>query len=281
MPPLSTPLATFAMLAFGAGDFLGGLAVRRGDWRRVLPLAFASGAIVCAVAALLLPASSTALPWRWCGAGGICLAVGVTLLFRALAAGQMTQVAPVSAMVAIAVPVLVEVTTGAVIEPAILAGIMLAAVGAFLLASGDQGSAGHASRAAALRVALVAGLALAGFYVALDHVANTGDTLVSLVAIRGTALLITAAFAMFGSAQVSNRSSIAPAIGAGVLDGLACVLLLLAFRRGGLAQTSAIASLYPVATVLLAAGVLHERPSPRQRAGLLLVVPAILLLQSS
>ena len=71
------------------------------------------------------------------------------------------------------------------------------------------------------------------------------------------------------------------AICGGLLDGLANLLMLWAFTTGKLAQTAAIASLYPVSTILLAMLFLRERPSILQGAGLMLAIPSILLLKST
>ncbi|WP_352965297.1 EamA family transporter [Mesorhizobium sp. M1312] len=53
------------------------------------------------------------------------------------------------------------------------------------------------------------------------------------------------------------------------------------FRHRGLAETAAVASLYPVATIVLAIKVLRERPSMTQGIGLLLAIPAVFLLRST
>ncbi|ESZ04854.1 EamA family transporter [Mesorhizobium sp. L48C026A00] len=67
---------------------------------------------------------------------------------------------------------------------------------------------------------------------------------------------------------------------ASLLDGIAN-LLLMVFRHRGLAETAAVASLYPVATIVLAIKVLRERPSVTQGIGLLLAIPAVFPLRST
>ncbi|MER8460911.1 EamA family transporter [Mesorhizobium sp. M1348] len=84
-----------------------------------------------------------------------------------------------------------------------------------------------------------------------------------------------------GRSEVLQPRSLGVSVCAGLLDGTANVLLMLAFATGGLAETAAVASLYPVATILLAVAVLRERPSIPQGIGLLMAIPAVLLLKSS
>jgi drug/metabolite transporter (DMT)-like permease len=63
-----------------------------------------------------------------------------------------------------------------------------------------------------------------------------------------------------------------------VLDVGANVLYLLAIREGLLSVVSVLASLYPASTVVLAWIVLRERFAPMQRVGLVLAVPAVVLM---
>ncbi len=68
------------------------------------------------------------------------------------------------------------------------------------------------------------------------------------------------------------------AVGAGMLDTFANVLFLLAIREGLLSVVSVLSALYPVSTVVLARIVLGERYAALQRVGILLAVPATILM---
>ncbi|MGQ0482982.1 MAG: EamA family transporter [Pseudonocardia sp.] len=63
----------------------------------------------------------------------------------------------------------------------------------------------------------------------------------------------------------------------GALDALANALYLLAAQRGQLAVVGAVVALYPVTTVVLARVVHREPIGARQRFGLALAVPALVL----
>ena len=67
-------------------------------------------------------------------------------------------------------------------------------------------------------------------------------------------------------------------VGIGALDNVANVAYLLATRRGLLALVAVVSSLYPVATVVLARVVLHERLARHQVVGLVLAVVAVALI---
>lgn len=64
------------------------------------------------------------------------------------------------------------------------------------------------------------------------------------------------------------------AIGCGLLDALANVLILLGIRAGDLAVAAVLAAMYPAGTILLAAAVLRERIAPVQWVGLVLALVA-------
>jgi drug/metabolite transporter (DMT)-like permease len=70
------------------------------------------------------------------------------------------------------------------------------------------------------------------------------------------------------------------AIGAGALDMIANALYLLAVRIGPLSPVVTLASLYPASTILLARGILEERLSAWQTAGVLTALVAVLLIVS-
>ena len=68
-------------------------------------------------------------------------------------------------------------------------------------------------------------------------------------------------------------------VGVGLLDNGANLAFALAAAAGGLLTLNAVlASMYPVATVLLARGVLHERMSAIQKAGVGLALTGVALI---
>jgi uncharacterized membrane protein len=65
---------------------------------------------------------------------------------------------------------------------------------------------------------------------------------------------------------------------AGALDVTANLLYLLAIRQGLLSVVSVLSALYPVSTVILARIVLRERYAALQRVGMVIAVPATILM---
>jgi uncharacterized membrane protein len=120
-------LALAAALSYGIGDFLAGVGGRR-SLPALIPLIIqATGVVFAGVAVLLLARGSpTAGVLVWGALSGIGSGLGNWALVRGLALGQMSVVAPVSAVLTAALPVLVGVMLGEHLSGSAWTGIALA-----------------------------------------------------------------------------------------------------------------------------------------------------------
>ena len=276
---MAVVLALASAVVYGAADFLGGLASRRASVFGVVAMSQSVGlvALLALMPWLGGPVGSADLAWG--GAAGIAGAAGLVVFFRALAGGTMSVIAPVTAVTAAAVPVLVGLLTGERIEPRAAAGIALA-LAAVVLVSAEGGlSELRRARPASVAPALMAGAAFGLFFVLLDGTSQTSG-LTPLVAARvaSVALVMVVALAARRSLRV-NRAAFPLVALSGVGDMSANALFLLATQQEGqLAITGVLASLYPVTTVLLAQALLRERLVGAQVAGLGAAVVAVVLI---
>src|SRR5262245_11967378 len=111
---------------WGAADFIGGLASKRTSAYRVLFLAEIAGLVPFVVIALLLREQIPALGDMFLGVVSSLVGLGgLLLLYRALASGQMTIAAPVSALFAALIPVIFGFFTLGVPSPVTLLGFGL------------------------------------------------------------------------------------------------------------------------------------------------------------
>lgn len=272
---MSAVLALFAAITYGAADFLGGLLGRRMPTLTVVLWSQAVGGVLALVAAITLPAIQVnGADVAWGAAGGLAGTVGLFALYQGLAAGRMSVVSPVAALLTALVPLAVGVGLGE--RPAAIdwIGIVLAFPAIWLVASSnnvdDQGAGG-------VKYGLIAGLGFGVFFAALSQ-AGVGAGFWPLVGARSASVAVVAVIA------IARRVPLPPAghrllvavVGTG--DILANVFLLLAFRSGLLTLVSVLASLYPAVTVLLAVWVLSEPIGGRQRLGLLMALIAIVLI---
>jgi drug/metabolite transporter (DMT)-like permease len=272
-------LALMSAVVYGASDFLGGLSSRRASVFGVVALS----QLVGLVALLLL------LPWlggpvgpadlAWGVAAGLAGASGLLVFFRALATGVMSVVAPVTAVTAAAVPVLVGLAGGDSIGPWAALGIALALVAVVLVSAEGGLSALRAARPASLLPALGAGAAFGVFFVLLDRT-SADSGLTPLVATRLASVTLVVLVALAGRHAVRVGRTALPLVAlSGVGDMSANALFLLATQQPGqLAITGVLASLYPVSTVVLAQLVLRERLARAQVAGLGTAVASVVLI---
>jgi drug/metabolite transporter (DMT)-like permease len=275
-----TAALTFALvssLAYGAADFLGGLAARGAHVLRVIAIAAPASLLV---ELLLWPAVGASFPVgavTWGAASGVASAAAFALLYRTLAIGPMSVLSPVTALVSAALPVSVGLIGGERLSGLALAGMTVALL-AVALVSGGGGTRSSRPTRTAMALAVGAGAAIALQLVCLDQ-APDDSGIAPLIIGRtvSTVVVLCAAFSLRARLG-AGRPSLAASATAGVLDSLANFAFLLAVREGDLAVVAVITALYPAGTVLLARVLLAERIATTQLAGLGLAAVAVSLL---
>jgi drug/metabolite transporter (DMT)-like permease len=207
---------------------------------------------------------------------GLAGLAGVAMLYRGLASGAMSLVAPITGVVAVVVPIVVGVGGGE--RPAVLqyAGIVAAVVAVALLSVGGTRSA-RLSRGTLL-LAVGAGLGFGLFYVAIART-SVGAELWPLVAARGASVAVLLAVCAT-TRRIPSFGAANPLVilGAGVFDVSANALYLLAVHGGLLSIVAVLVSLYPVSTVLCSMAVLGERLRAPQVAGVGAALVAVVLI---
>jgi len=284
-------LALTAAVAYGAGDFLGGVAARREPATAVVLWSHIVGLLLLATAAPLVGGEVTTPALLIGAVAGVAGAAGVAAFYKALSLGTMSVVAPITGLLSAALPVLAGLGRGERPEPVALVGIAIALLAIVLVSreaagAGAGGDAGEASgrgrssqqQARALVLAVGAGVAFGLFFVIIDGASESAG-IWPLVAARVASVGLFGSLALAGltAARVPRTAGVA-ALGCGVLDAAANVLYVLALSHGLLSIVSVLTALYPASTVLLARYLLGERMSPVQRAGLAFAGCAALLI---
>lgn len=271
-------LALISAGTYGVGDFCGGMAARRVPATTVLLWSHLVGLGLLLVSATVVSGTATAGDLLIGGAGGLCGAAGVGFLYKGLSVGPMSVVAPITALLSAAVPVLVGLLEGERPSPTAAVG-MAGALLAIVLVSAEGRGWVRPSDLRGIGFALAAGMGFGLFFIALSHVGDDSG-LWPLVAARVASVSVVGALALLGRVPRALPRSDARAftVGAGALDTAANVLYLLAVRQGMLSVVSVLAALYPVSTVVLAHVVLHERFAKIQRFGIAVALPAVILM---
>lgn len=272
-------LSLLAALTYGAADFVGGFVSKRNDVLRVVLLSQIFGTVPLLLAFPLVNDgvfSSSVLTWGTLA--GLAGGTGVALLYRGLARGRMSVVAPITSVEAAAVPVLFGLFTGERPSAVALLGVVIALLAVALISMTPEPTADAEGDGTGIPEAIGAGFAFAAFFILLD---KTGDDtgMWPLLAMRGSSI------ALLAGGVIATRTSLRVTPGtlwgiivSGILDVAANIFYLLSTRHGLLSLVAVITSMYPAATVLLARIVLSERLVRMQMAGLGLAAAGVVLI---
>ena len=264
-----------ASLCWGSGDFNGGLASRRSNASSVVIAAYAVGFVLLVTLALLwkepFPSPRDML---WGGLAGLAGAIGLISFYSALSIGRMGIAAPVSAVLTASLPVLFSVFTEGLPNLLQLAGFVLALLAIGLISRPERAK----GRPEGIGLALLAGCGFGCFFILISRVNHTA-TFWPLAMARFTSVLFLLVVVRIRQQQILPRLTVAPLVLlAGVLDAIGNAFFVLAAHSGRLDVAAVLSSLYPAATVLLAALVLRERVTRIQAMGILLALVAVPLI---
>ena len=275
---LSIIYGLLSAIGWGAADFTGGLASKKSSPYQVLFLAEIAGILPLVIIVLIVRAPLPALPaWLWSGLASTVGTLGLLILYRALAEGQMTIAAPVSALLAAIIPVLVGALTEGLPRPITLLGFGLALASVWIISQNGE-TKGLRLNLRGLRLPLISGLFFGAYFV-LIHQATTEAFYWPLVSARlaGTLVMVIFAASVRGT-MLPTRSVWPIVILGGMLDVIGNVFYVFSANAGRMDTASVLGALYPASTVVLAWIILHERLSRSQWIGIALCLLAIILM---
>ncbi|HSA99031.1 MAG TPA: DMT family transporter [Anaerolineales bacterium] len=279
---LSILYGILSAATWGAADFIGGLASKRTSPYRVLFLAEIAGLIPFTALALLTRESIPPIADMLLGAGSSLLGLGgLLLLYRALADGQMTIAAPVSALFAALVPVIFGFFALGAPASATLIGFGFAFLAVWFIsqtnATNWRSPLPVLRSFADLRLPLLSGIFFGLYFIILDQ-ATRNSFFWPLVAARFAGIV---AFGLY--ALLTRQPALPPrnvwglCLINGMIDIGGNAFFVLAAHTGRIDVAAVLGALYPASTVLLAWIFLKERLTWLQAFGVLLAFVAIVL----
>ncbi len=277
--------ALLSALVWGSGDFVGGLAIRRGMRERsaespfsVVLIASLSGALIMLVAGVLRGEGLLTLSdILWSCAAGISGALGIAVLYTGLAQGSAALVAPTAGVVGAVLPVIAGSFLEGLPGSLQLAGMLLGLGGIWIVSQPASGGSDF-TRTDILHGAL-AGAGFGGFFILIAQV--EGEALfLPLVIVKVTALMFSALILRLRGQGMPRLSGNPPALLAGVLDSGGNLFYLLATNYTTLSIAAVLSSMYPVATIILAVALLQQRVASMQWVGILLCIMAVALISA-
>lgn len=274
-------LALGSALVYGVGDYIGGRASRHQASVVVAALGqMVSLVLVLAAVVVMGTPVPSAATWAWSAFAGVIGALGIAGLYHCFAHGEISVVAPTSAVVGAIVPVVAGLLMGE--RPGLLALVGIAiAVTAVALVSGAIGSHQHNTSQRIVILSVGVGACFGLLFVALDQADSDSGMWPLVIARFASVPLLLGLVGLSGSRIVRDRGSLQLSVVAGVFDMGANALYLAAVRGGMLAIVSVVASLYPASTVALALVLDKERLTKWQTIGLVAAALALVLVSLS
>lgn len=269
-------LALASAFLAGGSDFLGGFSSRRVSAVRVAASTqLVSFLLSVPIAAAVGADRVTSSDVKWSIASGVVVALGLALFYGAMGRGLISLVAPIAAVTGAAVPVVYALARGE--RPGVAAfvgiGLALPAIGIMSFAPVHH-SLDAVKAPAVIALAIAAGALFGAFFICLSRTSSHAGVWPASISRAASASLLIAFATLFRGGPVAG-TLLRYVIPNGVLECTATVTVVLALQRGPVAIASVLASMYPVTTILLAAGLLRERLTRVQLGGVALAVVAV------
>jgi len=277
---LSVIFGLASALSWGAGDFTGGLAARKVGAYRSVFYGEVIGIIFLFVAVgvtgePILNARSAAFAVT----AGALGTVGLMLLYHSMTSGLMSIAAPVSALLAATLPVVVGLFTQGLPGYLTVIGFGFALFAVWMISQGEGGVKDIFSHLSDLKLPLLAGIGFGCYFVLMHEATKAGGLFWPMILSRSGGITLIATYLLVTRSSIKIDTSALPVIVVnGILDIGGNFFFILASRSGRLDVASVLSSLFPGATVVLAWIFLKERLTRNQWIGIAAALAAIVLL---
>jgi drug/metabolite transporter (DMT)-like permease len=261
-------------------DFVGGIAARHVSALRVVLVSYPIALGLLTVLACLVGGEFSTAALFWGGLCGISQTFGIWWFYAALAAGPISVVSPLTAILVAGVPVGIGVLLGDRPSFVAIIGIAVALVAVVLVSRGvtDEDVTAHRFTRKVAWLTVGSGLAF-GMNFVLIHQAPHEAKLWPLVFARMSAtVLVIVIAAVTRQLRLPSGVPLRLALTAGVIDTISNVAMLLALQTSLLSLAGVLISLYPASTVALALVVLKERVTRWQVVGMVAALGAVAMI---
>lgn len=261
---------------WGSADFSGGMASKRLSVYGVALISQMAGFVLLVGSALLFREAIPPVEHLAYGfIGGWVGIIGLLSLYKALSTGEMSVAAPLTAILAAAIPVLASFYSEGAPKPLQMIGFPLALASIWFLSRPDHAQFDLKQ----LRLPMLAGLAFGFFFILLER-SSQEAVLWPLVAARTASISALLVFVTVTKRdwRPQGAEGLGLLVVCGVLDALGNMFYALAAQLGRLDVAAVLGSLYPAATVLLAWWVLNEKITRQHGIGVAMALIAILFI---
>lgn len=270
--PVAVLLSLLSALGYGVADFLGGIFAKTISPWKVAAVGQSSSTLCVALLAPFVAGAAITQDFAWGAAAGVGSGMGALFLYRGLANGKMSVVAPISAVGCALLPVIAGFVLGERPSALALVGIVVAFPAIWLISLAVDNDPTHRG---GIVDGVLAGISFGFMFIGLGQVGHDAGLwpLVAMYAASATSVTVVA-FAKGEAPLPTKVTHLRPAM-MGPIGSAAVLAFWFATHHGLLSIVAVITALYPAMTVVLAAVTLKERILRHQLFGLALAAVAV------
>ena len=273
-------LSLAAGMGWGIADFLGGLKSRHLPTITVLVFSNLFGITVIGLIVWLrgeaLPGNPALL---WAVAGGITGIASMLMLYKGLAEGPMSIVAPISAT-GVIIPVILGLATGDTLLVSQKIGIASAMLGSVLAGMENSRNIPGKHLAEGVKFAAAAAVAIGLYFIVMDRASEADPYWATFIMRLSFAIFLVPIVIKVRPVLKIKRFHMPGIMVMGTVDALASFAFALATTMGVLSLVSVMGSLYPAVTIVLSALILRERIHKTQAVGVVLAIAGVVLVSA-
>ncbi len=269
-----------ACFGWGIADFIGGIKSRDVSVLAILFISTVSGMTLLFFITLGLgqpfPKDPTLL---WAILAGLVGVVAMFLLYRSLAVGIISILAPISAT-GVILPVLWGLFHGDTMSGLSLFGIFIAALGSLMAAMERRPEKNTKRLTKGVGMALGAAFFVGLYFIITDKACTHHPVWAALIMRCTTFIALLPTLFLTKTKVRIGRTHLPVILFMGCADTTAAFCFALATSDGMLSQVAVISSLYPAVTVLLSTFFIGERMAKTQTTGVVLAIFGIVLISA-
>jgi len=277
---LPITLSIFACFGWGIADFIGGLKSRSLPTLSILMISSLTGTFLLGIILLSLNAPLPDDPLLlWAIPAGIIGVAAMFLLYRSLAIGTMSILAPISAT-GVILPVIWGIFSGDNLSGLCSLGIAIAILGSLMAVMENDPKRNKRKLTKGVGLAMGSAFFVGLYFITMDAACTHHPIWASMI-MRSSTLIILIPLLFFAKITINiGKVQFPPILLMGIMDTMAAFCFAVAASKGMLSQVAVISSLYPAVTIILSAVITGERIQKIQFSGVVLAIAGVTLISA-
>ena len=215
----------------------------------------------------------------WAIPAGIIGVVAMFLLYRSLAIGTMSILAPISAT-GVILPVIRGIFSGDTLSGLCSLGIAIAILGSLLAVMENDPKKNKRKLTKGVGLAMGSAFFVGLYFITMDAACTHHPIWASMI-MRSSTLIILMPVLFFAKVTVKiGKVQLPPILLMGIMDTMAAFCFAVATSKGMLSQVAVISSLYPAVTIILSSVITGERIQKIQFSGVVLAIAGVTLISA-